>query len=50
MMEVDKLTVLSSHRIWNAKQEPAWGSEDQSPYYMILLSIMPFADFLKLLI
>ena len=27
--EVTKLALLSSYTIWNARQEPAWGSEDQ---------------------
>ena len=27
--EFSKLALLSSYTIWNARQEPAWGSEDQ---------------------
>ena len=27
--EVSKLALLTSYTIWNARQEPAWGSEDQ---------------------
>ena len=27
--ELSKLALLASYTIWNARQEPAWGSEDQ---------------------
>ena len=27
--ELSKLALLSSYTIWNARQEPAWGSENQ---------------------
>ena len=29
MRELSKLALLSSYTIWNARQEPAWGSEIQ---------------------
>ena len=29
LRELSKLALLSSYTIWNARQEPAWGSEGQ---------------------
>ena len=29
MKELSKMALLSSYTIWNARQEPAWGSDDQ---------------------
>ena len=58
LRELSKLALLSSYTIWNARQEPAWGSENQPlicpwsfslPFHLLLpLSVSPCFCFLFL--